>query len=323
MTPDELATTTSPERQTVRAAGAMRACDSCGTPLHADQRYCIRCGERRSGAANPAADYLADASRRRRAVARARASVTGRNEGTPAHMAILLALLPVAVGIGVLIGHGGNDNQALLDALKRQKAPVIRVNGGAGAGTATSATQGPTAPKASIASDFPLTKGYTVRLRTLPIAGTTAADASKAKAAATAKGAKAVGILSPANDKITPSQGAKNYVLYSGVFKTRAQANAALKHLKPKFKGAAVIAVAAAGARAGAGKVLNRTKFGVAHQATTFKPTKQKIASDRNVVKRLNKQVGTDYLKAQRNLPDIIVVPDNAGSAPAPTGSGD
>ena len=49
-------------------------------------------------------------------------------------MAAVLALLPLVAGIGVLVGRGGtSDDDLLLEALKAQKAPVVKVGAGAGA----------------------------------------------------------------------------------------------------------------------------------------------------------------------------------------------
>jgi hypothetical protein len=173
------------------------------------------------------------AARRARAIA-APASVASAPPRNPLALpALALALLPIAVGIGVLAGsHGGGTDQRLLDALRNQKPPVVRVGDLAAGGTTTTA------------------------------------------AAAGAKNAK----------------GGK-------IGKTDAS-------------GGAVVA---------------RTKYGVAHQITGFKPSAGKVQADRQLVQHINKAVGKNYLDAQRNLPDTIVVPQGSGgtTSPGATGRGD
>jgi hypothetical protein len=204
-----------------------RACDDCGAPMDDQQRYCVHCGRRRLDVTEPALDWMA-ARRARDAAAVVADPAPSRNP--LALPALALALLPVAVGIGVLAGsHGGGTDQRLLDALRNQKAPVVKVGDVAAAGAAT-------AP-----------------------AGTTAKHASGAKKDA------------------------------SG------------------------------------GTVVARTKYGVAHQVTGFKPSAAKVQSDRKLVQQINKSIGKNYLDAQRNLPDTIVVPQGSGgtTSPGATGRGD
>jgi hypothetical protein len=93
---------------------------------------------------------------------------------------------------------------------------------------------------------------------------------------------------------------------------------------------AAKQAKAAAKAKAGkrdssGGKVVAKTRYGVAHQITGFKPTKAKVNADRKLVQKINQSIGKNYLQTQRNLPDTIVVPTgtSGGSAPTATGRGD
>ena len=72
----------------------------------------------------------------------------------------------------------------------------------------------------------------------------------------------------------------------------------------------------------GEGKVVAKTKNGTVHQVTGFKPSKQKTEEDTKLVEENPEQTGDNYIKAQQNLPDVIVVGGDPGSAPAlPTGS--
>jgi hypothetical protein len=110
-------------------------CEECGAPLDPQQRYCVSCGARRGNGANPASRYFAETSKRahrpppRPAVKKA--------SGSRAAAVGFFALLPIAVAIGVVVGRSGNDgneNEALLEALRNQPATVAS---GATAGTAS------------------------------------------------------------------------------------------------------------------------------------------------------------------------------------------
>ena len=70
----------------------------------------------------------------------------------------------------------------------------------------------------------------------------------------------------------------------------------------------------------GAGKVTH-TDNGDVHQITDFEASEEKEAEDTRIVAENPEQVGDDYIKAQQNLPDVIVVGgEGGGSAPAPSG---
>jgi hypothetical protein len=117
---------TSPKRLApVPAENRYAPCDQCGAPLDDQQRYCVHCGRRRVDGEEPALAWVA--SRRAPAVARTTPAPPPRN---PLAMpAIVLALLPVVAGMGVMAGHRGGTDQRLLDALRNQRAPVVRVAG--------------------------------------------------------------------------------------------------------------------------------------------------------------------------------------------------
>jgi hypothetical protein len=203
-------------------------CGDCGALLDQGQRYCVHCGRRRPDVEEPAVAWLASNKPGQST------SVTAPPTRNPLALpALALALLPLAVGIGVLVGHGGRgtNQQQLLEALRSQKAPVVKV-GSVAAGSAGATTTTP------------------------------------AKAARKPKHAKA--------DKT-------------------------------------------------GGKVVAKTRYGVAHQVTGFKPTQAKVQSDKKLVQRINNSIGKNYLQAQRNLPDTIVVSPGAGntSSPGATGRGD
>lgn len=199
-------------------------CEECGAPLDPQQRYCVECAARRGNGANPSSRYFAAMSKRaRRPLTRPQAKGSS---GSRAAAVAFFALLPVAVGIGVVVGRSGSDgtDDALLQALRRQDAAV--------------------------ASSGPVATGPAVAGR------------------ASSKGARA---------------GKKDK---SG------------------------------------GKVVAQTANGTVHQITGFEPTKEKTEEDTRIVESNVKQAGATYIKAQQNLPDVVVVGGDPDAAPAlPSGS--
>jgi hypothetical protein len=103
--------------------GTYEPCEECGAPLDPQQRYCVNCAARRGNGANPASRYFAAMSKKaRRPMARPAAKSS---PGSRAAAVAFFALLPVAVGLGVVVGRGdsgGGDNEALLQALRQQEA---------------------------------------------------------------------------------------------------------------------------------------------------------------------------------------------------------
>jgi hypothetical protein len=74
----------------------------------------------------------------------------------------------------------------------------------------------------------------------------------------------------------------------------------------------------------GGGKVVAKTSNGAVHQVLGYKPPEKKVAEDTRLVEENPEQVGSNYIKAQQNLPDVIVVGGDGGSAPAaPGGAGE
>ncbi len=71
----------------------------------------------------------------------------------------------------------------------------------------------------------------------------------------------------------------------------------------------------------GGGRVIAKTKNGTVHQVTGFHASKQQEEADTKLVEENPEQTGENYIKAQQNLPDVIVVGGSPGSAPA-SGSG-
>jgi len=110
------------ELEPTRRPQAFEPCEECGAPMDPQQRYCVNCAARRGNGANPASRYFATMSKRaRRPLARpaAKQSPTSR-----AAAVAFFALLPLAVGLGVVVGRSGSgdtsDNDALLQALRER-----------------------------------------------------------------------------------------------------------------------------------------------------------------------------------------------------------
>jgi hypothetical protein len=87
----------------------------------------------------------------------------------------------------------------------------------------------------------------------------------------------------------------------------------------PKAKKAAK---AKNGVAKGGGKVVVKTKNGTVHQVTGFVPSQKKTEEDTKLVEENPDQTGENYVKAQQNLPDVIVVGGDPGSAPAAPANG-
>jgi hypothetical protein len=292
---------------TARAQQQFLLCEHCQAPVDRDQRYCVNCGASQSHARNPATTYFAAAARSRR---------TGGVQVRPESVlrgplfALFLVLLPLGVAIGVLVGRSssGANNDKLIAALEKQQSVVASPTSGTSTTSEASATSSGNLP-----SDFSLSRGYTVMLSSLPTQGTGQGAAAKAEQEARTKGAGKVGLINPKDFKIIPSQGASNYVIYSGEFKTRAEAVKALAKLKSHFPGAKVIEVAPVASAASA-PVVAHTAYGTVHQVAGTRATPQQLQQDRQVVQRINRTVGKSYVTAQQNLPDVIPVPSGSGA---------
>jgi hypothetical protein len=220
-------------------------------------------------------------------------------------LALVLAIIPLAVGLGVLVGRGSNGGDGkLIAALRAQKPEVITVGGG-GAAPAAGAIGA-----AALKSDFPLQSGYAVELRTLPGRGTDQVSVISAEHAAESKGARAVGLILQSDFRVTPSPPPGTEVIYSGAYRSKAAAEQALAGLPHRFPGASVIRVQAAGsATAGGGRVLATSAYGAAHQIAGSKPSAAQLSAGKQVAQQIQQTQGKSYVGAQRNLPDQISIP--------------
>jgi hypothetical protein len=116
------------------------ACPKCQSPMAADQRYCVECGERRGEprlpfmdgrtAAQPPAEVVAAPAYPMAAFPPPAAPKSKWSSG--AALLATIATLLLAMGVGVLIGNNGDSKNAVA------QAPIIV--GGTGASTATGAS---------------------------------------------------------------------------------------------------------------------------------------------------------------------------------------
>jgi hypothetical protein len=278
------------EADKAQAAKTYDACDRCSAPVDEGQRYCMACGTRNRRARDPVARYLALASSHARKTKAAPVPGPVRRRGAGIGTAAVIAAIPLAVALGVLVGHAGKaDDSKLIAALRAQKPPVVHVTTGAPTAGSTQ-----TAASAATTSTFSLASGYTVELEVLP----SAAAAASAERSARARGATALGVIAARDFTITPTPAAGAYVLYSGQYPTRSAAAAALAKLGHRFAGARVIAVRtptsasqSSGGQAGA------------------PVSKSSLARGAKEVKQLSHATGTGYVQAQNNLPGVVSVP--------------
>jgi hypothetical protein len=256
-----------------------------------DQRYCLQCGERRTAMSSVLAGGPPVASTARQSPpatppgsvppSAAGAGAGASRNGTLTVIAGVGVLL-LAMGVGVLIGRSGSS--------KSSSPPVISVAPSTSAGSA-----GTGAAEAAFTDDWPAgTSGFTIELKTLPQSGTAPATVVAAKAEATAKGASSVGAL---KSEDFSSLTAGSYIIYSGVYHSRAEAEKALPALKKKFPTATVIHVsnsASQSSSSGSG-----TTKGAGTPSNPAPPTV--VQSERS-----GKVGGKSFEEKSKNLPDVV-----------------
>jgi hypothetical protein len=279
-------------------------CEHCAAPMERSQRYCVVCGTHRRHVRDPAASYLSTATARTRRSGQAQPR-RGAKHSPGLGTALVLAVIPIAVGLGVLVGRASNNGDDKLIAALRAQRPAVVAAGTAGTDVAASAST-----RSVLKSDFPLQNGYAVQLSTVPRSGAT--NVKQDETSARAKGAAQVGLILQSDYKITPAPPSGAFVIYSGAYKSQSQAQTALKKLAKSFAGAKVIHVqttTSGSSSTASTKVLARTPYGVVHQVTGYQPTKSQLAAGGQIVKKVAKTLGKSYVNAQRGLPDVIPVP--------------
>lgn len=108
-------------------------CASCGAPLAVDQRYCLRCGQRRGDPRLPFMDavVLMDAVQRTQQGPPPPPPAKKRRGGISPNAALItgIGVLLLALGLGVLIGRSGSNGTTASAPAAPQ---VITVNEGGG-----------------------------------------------------------------------------------------------------------------------------------------------------------------------------------------------
>ncbi len=201
-----------------------------------------------------------------------------------------MGVLLLAMGVGVLIGRSGSSKSS-------SAAPsVVTVAASCGSPGGTGGSS------EAFTSDWPsATSGYTVQLQTLP-AGTSVSAIEAAKSAATAKGAKGVGAL---KDEEFSSLSGSGYVIYSGVYHKRGEAQKALVGLKKSFPGATVIHVSKTSAASGpSSSSSSSTSSGGGSTPTT--PSSLAHPAPPSTLENLKGAKGKSYEERAKNLPDVV-----------------
>jgi hypothetical protein len=143
---DQPTLSTAPEARettelTTSIATATDRCPNCGARMAPDQRYCINCGERRTGGglrdALPKTAVAASPPRKRR----------GLTSSSSTNLIAGVGTLLLALGVGVLIGRTGHTTSA-----KSTTPPVVTVQAPTAAGTSTTASSAATTAGAAAAA---------------------------------------------------------------------------------------------------------------------------------------------------------------------------
>jgi hypothetical protein len=255
------------------------------------QRYCLDCGERLvpmssvlSGEPPPRKD-AAPAPAAPNPPAAPSHGVAGPQHNNTLTVIAGVGVLLLAMGVGVLIGRSGSSKQSAAPA-----AQVITVPSQTSPATGTSG-----AGEASFTGNWPSgTSGYTVQLQTLPQSGTTVGAVESAKSVASAKGAKAVGAL---RSEEFSSLSSGSYVIYSGDYHKKPEAEKALAGIKKSFPGARVIKVSNGGSSSSA-EPPTTSPGGVGESESKPAPS--------SVLKSLKGVKGKSYEERSKNLPNVV-----------------
>jgi hypothetical protein len=212
-----------------------------------------------------------------------------------------VALIGGVLLIGVLIGRGGNDGQTA--------NPVVVSGAATTADTSTGSGTDSTANVADtkVTSEWPDGKnGWTVELGTLPKDGTTAADVDATKSDLESKGAKDLGVL---DSDLYASLPAGNYIVYSGVFDRKGDADKALKDLGGDFADAQVVEVSDqkpdASGGGGGGLLSGAGGGGGGAPGDTVEASSADL-------QQLEDTTGDDYQEQLNNIPDTVATPGEA-----------
>ena len=154
-----------------------------------------------------------------------------------------------------------------------------------------------------MSEDWPSGKSaYTIELGTLDKSGATSATVASAKSQASGKGAPAIGALDGDAHGGTPTG---KYIIYSGIYASKKQADAAAAKLKKNFPGAIVLHVTPQGSGNG-GSTGNTGSGKSSGGGGTGSGTSQ--------AQSLKGKSGNAYVKASAKLPTTV----GTGNGPPP-----
>jgi len=267
------------------------ACAACGGALAVDQRYCLNCGARRAGtrvpfpgatAAQPVATTTPTTVRESR--------FADRSWSFPVWSG-LAGVAAVSLGIlaGVLLMNTRDDDAKTGAALvSATPTPTAVVAAPTAAPTVVATAEATVAAVTEFVADWPAAQeGWTVQLQTLPKDGTTPQAVADAKAALTAQGAADVGALdSDEFSSLDPSQ----YVLYTTVSSSKADAEGVLSGIQANFPDAKVVEVSSGDDAA-------------ADEAGDSGAVKQ---SDKELAEKEKTQTPEEAQEKMRNAPDKV-----------------
>jgi len=300
-------------------ANAPVRCTGCGQTMAADQRYCLECGRRKGDPRVEFNDYMKDGIPEGEGPppipptglpAAAPFPVDPRpvREVTPLMAAAGLAAFAVILLLGVVVGQlGGSDSQT----------PVVAATGLPATATATTESSGGTGTDVTVSfkADWPSgTDGFTIELATVSKDSADGAFVETTKTDLAAQGASEVGALD--SDEYASLPGG-NYVFYSGVYDTKADAEKALGDLSGSFPDAQVIEVsttAIAGDGGDSGGDGGGNALITDDPAAEANPDEVVKASEEDL-KAINDADAEDFQELQDKLPPTI---ETEGEAPPP-----
>jgi len=149
-------------------------CVSCGASLASDQRYCLKCGERRGRSRFSSQSISASASQAQHQLLPEPREPPRRRLSSGATLITGIATLLLAMGVGVLIGHLGKGNN---NTPTRASAPIQVVTLAGGGGPAATTT--PAASTAG-ASNGKASKGKSKKAKPTVVTKKVAAKATQA-----------------------------------------------------------------------------------------------------------------------------------------------
>ena len=299
------------EQTTVLApsAGTKVRCTGCGASMAADQRYCLQCGKRKGEPRVEFGSYMTEGvpngeapppttPQVRPAAAPFPEDPRPVREITPLMAAGGLAAFAVILLLGVIVGRlGGTESQT----------PVVAATGLPTATAPAPETSSTTDVNVSFTADWPAEKeGFTIELATVSKDSTDGAGVEATKADLAAQGAPEVGALDSDEFASLP---AGNYVFYSGVYDTRAEASRELATISASCPDAQVIQVGVDAAVAGGGGGALIT------DSPDEADPDQAVVADKEELEDLNGASAEEFQELQQKLPPTI---ETTGKAPKP-----